>query len=44
VYAIPQEKVARGEGKVTFKDVPEYDAPAFITDRKLLSIQPVLGE
>ena len=44
VYAIPQEKVVRGEGKVTFKDVPAYDAPAFITDRKLLSVQPLLGE
>jgi hypothetical protein len=44
VYEIPKEKVSEAGGKVTFKDVPAYDAPAFIADRSLLSIQPILGE
>lgn len=40
VYAIPSEKiVATGEG-VTFQDIPVYDAPAFLTDRSLLRIEP----
>jgi hypothetical protein len=43
VYEIPAEKVAAADGKTTFKDVPAYDAPVFITDRKLLSILPILG-
>jgi hypothetical protein len=43
VYEIPKEKVAAAGGKVTFTDVPVYDAPAFIADRRLLSIMPVPG-
>ena len=35
IYGIPPDRVAVEEGKVTFKEIPVYDAPAFITDRGL---------
>jgi hypothetical protein len=36
IHAIPSEKfVAEGE-KVTFKDIPVYDAPAFIAEKSLV--------
>jgi hypothetical protein len=40
VYEIPQDRVSSSSGQVTFRDVPAYDAPTFITDRKLLSMLP----
>jgi len=41
IYEIPKAKMTVEGGKVTFKDIPVYDAPAFITDRKILSVMPV---
>jgi len=35
IYGIPPDRVAVEEGKVTFREIPVYDAPAFITDRGL---------
>lgn len=43
VYAFPKERVSAEGGKVVFRDVPVYDAPAFIADKAMLSIQPMLG-
>jgi len=40
IYAIPKEKIQAEADKVTFKDLPAYDAPVFITDKKILSIMP----
>jgi len=40
IYEIPKEKMIVEAGRVIFKDIPVYDAPAFITDRKILSIMP----
>jgi len=42
VYEIPADRIVAGEGKVTLKDVPVYDAPTFITDRRLLTIAPAV--
>lgn len=36
IYEIPKEKIVVEEEKVTFKDIPVYDAPALITDRALV--------
>lgn len=36
IYEITKEKMLIEEGKVTFKDVPVYDAPAFITGKSLV--------
>jgi hypothetical protein len=36
IYDIPKEKILAEKGTLTFKDIPVYDAPAFITDRTLL--------
>lgn len=42
VYEIPREMM-RVEGKrMTFTGLPLYDAPAFITDKRLLSFAPVV--
>jgi hypothetical protein len=38
VYEIPPDKVVVENDKVIFRDIPVYDAPAFITDRDVLSI------
>jgi hypothetical protein len=39
VYAIPAERV-RGEGEgVTFRDIPVYDAPAFITGKDAVTYE-----
>jgi hypothetical protein len=40
VYEIPKESVVAEGGKVVFRGVPAYDAPVFITDKKLLSVVP----
>jgi hypothetical protein len=40
VHEIPAEKVARDGDTWIFKDIPIYDAPAFIADKALLSIVP----
>jgi hypothetical protein len=40
VYAIPEERTTVEAGKVVFNDIPVYDAPAFITDKSLLTIVP----
>ena len=37
VYELPAEKVARDGERVVFKDVPVYDAPAFIAGRGLVA-------
>ena len=37
-YAIPAEKVKRDGETVTLTDIPVYDAPAFITDRSILTL------
>jgi len=42
VYEVPAGKIVAGKGKVTFKDIPVYDAPAFITDRRVLTIAPAV--
>lgn len=36
IYAIPAKSVAMDGEKVVFKDIPVYDAPAFITDKSLV--------
>lgn len=36
IYEIPQDKMAVEGDSVTFKEIPVYDAPAFITDRSLV--------
>lgn len=38
LFAIPKEKISIEDGKVIFKDIPVYDAPAFITDRSILGV------
>jgi len=40
IYAIPKEKMVVESDRVIFKDIPVYDAPAFITDKKILSVMP----
>jgi hypothetical protein len=40
VYAIPKEKMSVVADTVTFRDIPAYDAPTFITDKKILSVMP----
>lgn len=36
IFEIPKEKMSVDGQRVTFKDIPVYDAPTFITDRSLL--------
>ncbi len=36
IYEIPAEKVKREGDRVTFTDIPVYDAPTFITDKSLV--------
>ena len=38
VYEIPREKVSIEGENVVFRDVPVYDAPAFIADKTILSV------
>jgi hypothetical protein len=33
IHEIPVDKIARDGEKLIFKDIPVYDAPAFITDK-----------
>jgi hypothetical protein len=40
IYEIPKDKILADADKVIFKDIPVYDAPAFITDKKILSVMP----
>lgn len=40
IYEIAKEKMVAEAGNVIFKDIPVYDAPAFITDRSLLTFVP----
>ena len=37
IYEMPAERIMREGQKVTLKDVPVYDAPAFICDKSLLT-------
>jgi hypothetical protein len=39
VYEIPAEKVNVEGGTITFKEIPVYDAPAFITDRDAVTYE-----
>jgi hypothetical protein len=39
VYEIPAAKIAVTGETVTFKDIPVYDSPAFITDKSALQFQ-----
>ena len=39
VYELPAERMAVAGDQVTFKDIPVYDAPAFITDRAALTFE-----
>ena len=39
VYEIPAEKVSVAGETVTFREIPVYDAPAFITDRNALAYE-----
>jgi hypothetical protein len=39
VYEIPAEKVSEEGEVVTFREIPAYDAPAFITDRDAISYE-----
>ena len=36
IHEIPPEKIARDGEKLTFKDIPVYDAPTLISDKSLL--------
>ncbi len=40
VHEIPADRIERDGGGVVFRDIPVYDAPAFIADKALLSILP----
>ena len=40
VYEIPKEKMLVEGETVTFKEIPVYDAPTFITDKSLLDMTP----
>ncbi len=35
IHEIPAEKMARDGDKLTFKDIPVYDAPTLIADKSL---------
>jgi hypothetical protein len=39
VYQVPAEKIVVEGDAVIFKEIPVYDAPAFITDQNVLSFQ-----
>jgi hypothetical protein len=39
VYKIPSDKVSIETQTVTFKDIPVYDAPAFITDKDAITYE-----
>jgi hypothetical protein len=34
IYELPQDRCVSAGGKTVLKDIPLYDAPAFITDRR----------
>jgi hypothetical protein len=36
IYEIPAERIVVDGGRVVFKDIPVYDAPALIADKNLL--------
>ena len=40
IYAIPKEKMQIDADRVTFKEIPVYDAPAFIADQSMLTVVP----
>ena len=40
IYEIPQERMSVEGEKVVFKDIPVYNAPAFITDKSVLLPAP----
>lgn len=42
VYRIPAERMVIEGERVTFKDIPVYDAPAFITDQSALTFEESL--
>ena len=39
VYAFPKDRVSADAGKVTFRDVPFYDAPCLLTERAVLKMK-----
>ncbi len=40
IYEISKDRMNIEADRVTFKDIPVYDAPVFITDKKILSVVP----
>lgn len=40
VYEIPAKNIKVKDEMVTFENIPVYDAPVFITDKKILDIEP----
>ncbi len=40
IFEIPQERMIVEGENVIFKDIPIYDAPAFITDKSVLNGVP----
>jgi len=36
IHEIPAEQIARDGDKLTFKDIPVYDAPTLIADKSLV--------
>jgi hypothetical protein len=36
IFELPQEKIGVEGEKVTFKDIPVYDAPTFIAEKSLV--------
>lgn len=40
VYAIPKEQIKHEQGKTTIMDVPVYDSPTVITERRALTLAP----
>lgn len=42
VFAIPKEKVTFSNNEIRFENIPAYDSPVFITDKKILKLQPWL--
>lgn len=43
VYELPADRLTSERGAVTLRDIPVYDAPAFIADGDALTFAPVAG-
>ena len=41
VYAVPPENVLSSESGTVYVDVPCYDSPTLLTERRVLAIQPL---